>query len=204
MLSAIAKGLVLVRYSFSVMRGFLVVASLVGCAKTPSPSLASPAGRPSPSQPVVPDARKPECWQCILEDMRQATHRDQLTVTGQFVGYSGRWTQSHRTRARCTLEEEVVGIARFALRGEKAWPSQEPVSIEVEVPCPELSRSNYAKLYHYRPDDSERDGLGHAPILRPGQRYQLTFVRNTQMPMKDPSSLPNGRVLPTLVAVNPL
>jgi hypothetical protein len=204
MLSAIARGPVPVRHSSAVSVGVLVAALLIGCAKTPSRSQPSPAASLPSSQPVAPDARKPECLQCVIEDMRQATHRDQLTVTGQFEGYSGRWLQSRRTRTRCTLEEEVVGIARFALRGEKAWPSQEPVSIEVELPCPELSRSDYAKLYHYRPDDSERDGLGHAPMLRPGQRYRLTFVRNTQMPMKDPSRLPNGRVLPTLVAVNPL
>jgi hypothetical protein len=184
--------------------GVLSAVLLVACAKRSSPSQAGAVAASAAAQPAPPDVRKPECLQCILEDMRQATHRDQLTVTGQFTGVAGRWLDGHRTRKRCTLDEEVVGIARFALNGEKAWPSQAPVSLETELPCPELSRPDYAKLYHYRPDDSERDGLGHAPMLRPGHRYRLTFLRNTSMPMKDPSRLLDGRVLPTLVAVNPL
>jgi len=103
-------------------------------------------------------------------------------------------------------------VVRFALVGDNPWrdeftarPTRRDVAemMEVDLPCPELSRPQYAKLYQYDADDSERDGLGHAPVLRRGELYRLTFVRITGMAMREPSHPKNGRLALTLVAVNP-
>ena len=105
-----------------------------------------------------------------------------------------------------------MGVVRFALLGENPWrdefsalPTRRDLAkmMEVDLPCPELSRPQYARLYQYAPDDSERDGLGHAPVLRRGQLYRLTFVRSTGIAMRDPSHPNDSLLVLTLVAVNP-
>lgn len=108
-------------------------------------------------------------------------------MTGRYLGLAGLWLDGKRTRRRCTIQDEVLGVARFTLASDSAW---RPGSlVKADLPCPELSRLDYATLYHYDPNDTERDGLGHAPVLRPGMLCRLTFVRNTDKP--------------TLVAVDP-
>ena len=106
-----------------------------------------------------------------------------------------------------------MGVVRFALIGHNPWRGQisgqsgrsdSVAMVEANLPCPELSRLQYAKLCHYDPDDSERDGLGHAPVLRPGQRYRLTFVRTADVVSLEPSHQDDGQPLHALVAVNPL
>ena len=146
------------------------------------------------------------------EDLRLAAHKAQVVVSARYLGLKGRWLDEQRTNRRCTRDAEVLGVVRFALVGENPWCDEfttlparrNPAkAIEVDLPCPELSRPQYAKMYQYDSDDSERDGLGHAPVLRRGQLYRLTFVRSTAMAKRDPSHPKNGRVELTLVAVNP-
>ena len=147
-----------------------------------------------------------------MEDMRQRAHKDQVGVTARYLGLKERWVDEHRTNRRCTRDAEVMGVVRFALLGENPWrdefsapPTRRDVAkmMEVDLPCPELSRPQYARLYQYNPDDSERDGLGHAPVLRRGQLYRLTFVRSTGIAMGDPSHPNDSLLVLTLVAVNP-
>ena len=147
-----------------------------------------------------------------MEDMRQRAHKDQVGVTARYLGLKERWLDEHRTNRRCTRDAEVMGVVRFALLGENPWrdefsapPTRRDLAkmMEVDLPCPELSRPQYARLYQYDPDDSERDGLGHAPVLRRGQLYRLTFVRSTGIAMRDPSHPNDSLLVLTLVAVNP-
>ena len=170
----------------------------------------TPAAPPLPA-PAAP-AQKPECAACALEDLRLAAHKDQVVVRARYLGLRGRWIDEQRTSRRCTRDAEVMGVVRFALVGDNPWrdefgppPSSRDLAkrLEVDLPCPELSRPQYAKLYQYDPDDSDRDGLGHAPMLRRGELYQLTFVRSTGIAMKDASHPKDSRLMPTLVAVNP-
>lgn len=165
----------------------LAVAACGPGEKTPATVSVEPAAvqRPAPAT-----AREPECEQCRIEDRRQAAHRQQVTWTARYLRLADRRLDGRRTRQRCTMNAEVVGTARFELLGEASSPQRRAALIDLALPCPELARPDYAKLYHYDPDDSERDGLGHAPILRPGVRYRLTLVRDAEPP--------------TLVAVNPL
>jgi len=166
---------------------------------------------PSRMAPPAP-APKPECAACAMEDLRLAAHKDQVVVSARYLGLMGRWIDEQRTNQRCTRDAEVMGVVRFALVGENPWrdeftppPSRRDLAkmLEVDLPCPELSRPQYAKLYQYDPDDSERDGLGHAPILRRGELYRLTFVRSSDIAMREPSHPQDGRLALTLVAVNP-
>ena len=132
-----------------------------------------------------------------MEDLRQAAHKDQVVVTARYLGLNKRRTGERPTNRRCTRDLDVVGVVRFALVGDVAE------TIEADLPCPELSRPQYASLSHYDSDDTERDGLGHAPVLRQGQPYRLTLVRNPGLAVREPSR-PKGRPLVlTLVAVNP-
>jgi hypothetical protein len=161
---------------------------------------------------LVAAAAKPECAACAMEDIRFAAHKDQVVVSARYLGLKERWIDEHRTNRRCTRDAEVMGVVRFALVGENPWrdeftapPSRRDVAkmMEVDLPCPELSRPQYAKLYQYDPDDSERDGLGHAPVLRRGELYRLTFVRGADIAMREPSHPNDSRLVLTLVAVNP-
>jgi hypothetical protein len=147
-----------------------------------------------------------------MEDLRLAAHKDQVVVSARYLGLKERWIDEQRTNRRCTRDGEVMGVVRFALAGENPWRDnftsrsarRDAANVmEVDLPCPELSRPQYAMLYQYDPEDSERDGLGHAPVLRRGQLYRLTFVRSTGIPMRDPSHPNDGRLVLTLVAVNP-
>ena len=159
--------------------------------------------------PSGPGPTKPECIQCAIEDSRQVAHKDQVVVTARYLGLKERRTErGHRTSGRCTRDGEVMGVLRFALIGENPWldpllapPTRRdpPKIIEVSLPCPELSRPQYAEMYRYDPDDTERDGLGHAPVLRRGELYRLTFVRN----VKDLGRETDGRLALPMVAVNP-
>ena len=157
-------------------------------------------------------AAKPECVACAMEDMRLAAHKDQVVVSARYLGLKERWIDERCTNRRCTRDAEVMGVVRFAVVGENPWrgefaapPSRRDLAkmMEVDLPCPELSRLQYAKLYQYDPDDSERDGLGHAPVLRPGELYRLTFVRSTDIVMREPSHSNDSRRVLNLVAVNP-
>ena len=146
-----------------------------------------------------------------MEDLRLAAHKDQVGVSARYLGLKERWLDEQRTNRRCTRDAEVVGVVRFALLGDNLWRDEFSTSptrrdlakmMEVDLPCPELSRPQYARLYQYNPDDSERDGLGHAPVLRRGQLYRLTFVRSTGA-MREPSHPNDSLLVLTLVAVNP-
>ena len=137
-----------------------------------------------------------------MEDLRLAAHMDQVEVSARYLGLKERWLDEQRTNRRCTRDGEVMGVVRFALVGENPWRAEAKM-MEVDLPCPELSRPQYAKLYQYDPDDSERDGLGHAPGLRVGELYRLTFVRSTGIAMRDPSHPNDSQLVLTLVAVNP-
>jgi len=180
-----------------------VVAGGEACARTSADS----------SQPVpVAAAAKPECAACAMEDKRLAAHKDQVVVSARYLGLKERWIDEQRTNRRCARDVEVMGVVRFAIVGENPWrgeftspPSRRDLAkmMEVDLPCPELSRLQYAKLYQYDPDDRERDGLGHAPVLRPGELYRLTFVRSTDIVMREPSHSNDSRRVLTLVAVNP-
>jgi hypothetical protein len=175
---------------------------------------AEAAARIAPASAGPPRAeRKPECVQCALEDRRQAAHRDQIVVVARFLGIQARWLDGLRTRQRCTRDDEVIGVARFELVEDNPWRATLSATVtdrkpskllNANLPCPELSRPQYAELYRYDPDDLERDGLGHAPILRPGARYRLTFVRDLHIAMREPSHPASQQASPTLVAVNPL
>ena len=181
-------------------------ASVANGAETPQ----SPAPPPRPASPAP--APKPECAACAMEDLRLAAHKDQVVVSARYLGIRERWIDEQRTNRRCTRDAEVMGVVRFALVGENPWrdeftapPSQRELAktMEVDLPCPELSRPQYAKLCQYDPDDSERDGLGHAPVLRPGDLYRLTFVKNVGIAMKEPIHPQASQLVLTLVAVNP-
>jgi hypothetical protein len=147
-----------------------------------------------------------------MEDLRLAGHKEQVVVSARYLGLKERWLDGQRTKRPCSRDAEIMGVVRFALVGENPWsddftapPTRRDLAemMEVDLPCPELSRPQYATLYQYDPDDSERDGLGHAPMLRRGQLYRLTFVRNPGMAMREPSHPKDGRLVLTLVAVNP-
>ena len=166
------------------------------------------SSRPIPTAAAI----TPECAACAMEDLRLAAHKDQVVVRARYLGLKERWVDGQRTHQSCTRDAEVMGVVRFALVGENPWrdeftapPTRRDLAamMEVDLPCPELSRPRYAKLYQYDPEDCERDGLGHAPVLRRGQLYRLTFVRSTGIAMKDPRHPRQGRVVLTLVAVNP-
>jgi hypothetical protein len=133
-------------------------------------------------------------------------------VTARYLGLEERWSGAHRTNLGCTRERDVVGVVRFALMGDNPWRGEfappptrrAPVKVlEMDLPCPELSRPQYAKLYRYDPNDSERDGLGHAPVLRRGELYRLTLVKDAHLAMTEPSHPHGDGPMPTLVAVNP-
>jgi hypothetical protein len=180
-------------------------------ASAPSGAAAAQASTSSRPVPAAPQA-KPVCRECAMEDMRQRAHKDQVVVTARYLGLKERWVDEHRTNRRCTRDAEVMGVVRFALLGENPWrdefsapPTRRDLAkmMEVGLPCPELSRPQYARLYQYNPDDSERDGLGHAPALRRGQLYRLTFVRSTGIAMLNPSHSNDSLLVLTLVAVNP-
>jgi len=165
--------------------------------------------RPAPGKSLP----KPECFACAMEDLRQAAHKDQVVVTARYLGLKARWSGERRTTHRCTRDLDVVGVVRFALIGKNPWYPELSRSgkrgdlvdlIEAELPCPELSRPQYANLSHYDPDDTERDGLGHAPVLRQGQVYRLTFAKSTGGVIKDTLPPRNKELVLTLVAVNPL
>jgi hypothetical protein len=191
----------------------------VGChagtaAKTSgsSGSATSQAPAPPPGPAPAASAPKAECAACVEEDLRLAAHKDQVVVSARYLGLEGRWLDGRRTNRRCTRDAEVTGVVRFALVGENPWrgqfnarPSRTELAkmMEVDLPCPELSRPQYARLYQYDPEDSQRDGLGHAPVLRRGELYRLSFVRSTGMAMGEPSHPNDGRLVLTLVAVNP-
>jgi hypothetical protein len=186
-------------------RGAATKASVASGAAAPQAG-AAPA-RPGPARP------KPECLECALEDSRRAAHKDQVVVSARYLGLKERWYDEHRTNRRCSRERDVMGVVRFALIGQNPWlgefsapPTRRDLAkmMEVNLPCPELSRPQYAKMYHYDPDDTERDGLGHAPVLRRGELYRLTFVRNVEDPNRPPNRPNEGRLVLTLVAVNPL
>ena len=189
----------------------------VGChdrtaAKASAPGGAAGAQSPVSSRPVPAAAQaKPECEACAMEDLRLAAHKDQVGVSARYLGLKERWLDEQRTNRRCTRDAEVVGVVRFALLGDNLWRDEFSTSptrrdlakmMEVDLPCPELSRPQYARLYQYNPDDSERDGLGHAPVLRRGQLYRLTFVRSTGA-MREPSHPNDSLLVLTRVAVNP-
>ncbi len=187
------------------------VAGGVACRQrvAATPPTLSASSRPAPTAPKP----KPECIQCAIEDLRQAAHKDQVEVTARYLGLKERWSDEHRTNKHCTRDRDVVGIVRFALIGANPWrdeftgpPTRKDLDkmLEVDLPCPELSRPQYAKLYQYDPDDSERDGLGHAPVLRQGELYRLTFVRNVRLDTTEPSHPNRSGPVRTLVAVNPL
>ncbi len=201
----------------------MVLAGILGGVACPRGKVARvPATRqtavaPTSSPPTHPASTtskpKPECLQCAIEDLRQAAHKDQVVVTARYLGLEERWSDEHRTNLRCTRDRDVVGVVRFALIGANPWrdefaapPAHEELAriIEADLPCPELSRPQYAKLYRYSPDDRERDGLGHAPVLRRGQLYRLTFVRSPGIAVQDSHSPNHGRPVPILVAVDPL
>jgi predicted MPP superfamily phosphohydrolase len=161
-------------------------------------------------EPVRPHA---ECLQCEIEDRRRQAHKEQLDVTARYLGLKERWFDEKPTKLPCTRDREVWGVVRFALNGEPPWQRQglalrsynEPANrLEVALPCPELSRPAYAKLYQYDPDDRERNGLGHAPVLQRGKNYRLTFVANPEGFADDPIHPEKARLERTLVAVNPL
>lgn len=155
---------------------------------------------------------KPECAACAMEDLRLAAHKEQVVVSARYLGLKERWVDEQRTNRRCTRDSEVMGVVRFALVGDNPWrdeftapPTRRDVArmMEVDLPCPELSRPQYAKLYRYNPDDSERDGLGHALVLRRGEQYRLTFVRSAGVPTADSRRPNDSRLVLTLVALNP-
>jgi hypothetical protein len=167
----------------------------------------------SPSRPAaLAAAAKPECEACAMEDVRLKAHKDQVVVSARYLGLKDRWLDEHRSNRRCTRSAEVMGVVRFALVGENPWREEFTASltrrdvaqmITVDLPCPELSRPQYAKMYQYDPDDGERDGLGHAPVLQRGRLYRLTFVKSTDVAMRDSSHPNDGWPLLILVAVNP-
>jgi hypothetical protein len=181
----------------------MLLAGIMGglaCQDGPA-AKASAAIDSAASVPLAP-APKPVCSACALEDQRLAAHKDQVVASGRYLGLKERWLDEQRTSRRCTRDAEVMGVVRFALVGENPWRDDSPARptrgdeaqiVEVNLPCPELSRPQYAKLYQYDPDDSERDGLGHAPVLRQRELFRLTLVRG----------LGPGQRMPTLVAVNP-
>ena len=161
-----------------------------------------------PAPPIAPRATEHPCEQCMIEDTRLAAHQEQVVVSARYLGLKEAWLDGKRTKQVCTRSQEVMGIVRFALTGPNPWlqplPSsgKEPIA-EVDLPCPELSRPAYAKLYHYEPDDTLRDGLGHGPILRRGRKYRLTFVRDASITMREPGHATEDKLVLTLVAVNP-
>lgn len=161
---------------------------------------------PAPNPPIK------ECLQCAIEDRRSEAHKQQVDVLARYLGLKERWLDEERTRLSCTRDREVWGVVRFAPVGESPWQAwaalhshKEPTNpMEVALPCPELSRPAYAKLYRYDPDDRERDGLGRAPVLQRGKKYRLTFVANPEGLAPDPIHPGRARLDLTLVAVNPL
>jgi hypothetical protein len=144
----------------------------------------------------------------MLEDARLAAHQEQVVVNARYLGLKQAWLDGRRTKQVCTRSQEVMGVVRFALTGPNPWlqqlpsPGKEPIA-EVDLPCPELSRPAYAKLYHYDPDDTLRDGLGRGPVLRRGRDYRLTFVKDAHVAMREPIHPTADKLVLTLVAVNP-
>jgi hypothetical protein len=112
--------------------------------------------------------------------LRQKLHDDQVVVKARYLGLQGRWLDGGLTNRRCDRDDEITGVVRFALAGENPWRASGLAdTIEAELPCPELSRPDYAKLYRYSPDDRQRDRLGHAPVLRPSR---ATLALSTPRP----------------------
>jgi hypothetical protein len=190
----------------------IVSLGLLGaCAKGGGARPADALVRGDVGRAALPDSqREPECLQCVLEDLREAAHKDQVVVTARYLGLAATWLDGRRTRQRCTPDQEVMGSARFALLGEHPWRGRPPPPhgqraeiMAADLPCPELSRPAYAHLYRYDPDDTRRDGLGHAPVLRRGSVYQLTFVRAAPAVAAAPGPSTDPAPALTLVAVNP-
>jgi hypothetical protein len=201
----------------SLVRGLFAGCLLAGCHGRsdnthPASDGAQAADRASASHGRVhaePVAH--ECLACVMEDRRQRAHEDQVVVVARYLGLTERRLDGHRTRRRCTRSDDVMGVVRFALIGAEPWRDELSTStarkhtaalVETLLPCPELSRTDYARLNHYDPDDTRRDGLGHAPILRPGRSYLLTFVRHPML-YEDSARMAGRPGAPTLVAVNP-
>ena len=174
-----------------------------GTTPTAADARAVEGRRPAKAHPAH------ECMACVMEDQHDKAHKDQIAVSARYLGIKERWLDGHRTNRRCTKDYDVIGVVRFVLLGDDPWRDQVPPpagkdsarTIEVDLPCPELSRPAYARLDHYDPDDTQRDGLGHAPILRRGHVYRLTIVRNPILSLN--TTHPTGsRPVLTLVAVN--
>jgi len=180
---------------FGVRPEITVLDLVAGAPKEPSRS----AGGSPP--------KKAECLQCEIEDRRMQAHKDQVVVTARYLGLNGRWYDEQRTNLRCTREREVWGVLRFRMTRDNPpleWSGSPMRTLELDLPCPELSRRDYAKLYQYDPDDTQRDGLGHAPILQQGKMYRLTVVSNPDGFAESPIHSGDGRLVLTLVAVNPV
>lgn len=169
-------------------------------------SLAEPVAAAEPA--LARPSKTSECAQCAIEDRRREAHEDQVEVTARYLGLEARWLDGRRTQLRCTRDREVWGVLRFRFEGQGRWrawwggPRQQE-NMALALPCPELSRSDYAKLYRYDPDDRQRDGLGHAPILQRGKVYRLTLVGDPDGIADDPTRPGGDKRVLALVAVNP-
>lgn len=161
------------------------------------------AARPAPSPPAK------ECLQCAIEDRRSEAHKQQVELTARYLGLEGRWLDGEPSKLDCTRDREVWGVVRFALVGDNPWLEwwggrRHRENMALALPCPDLSRPDYGRLYRYDPDDTERDGLGHAPVLQRGKVYRLKLVASPEGIADDPIRPGAAMRALTLVAVNPL
>jgi hypothetical protein len=143
-----------------------------------------------------------------MERNQRAQHLRQVVITARYLGVEGRWSNGERARGHCRDGRIIHGAVRFALSGEGPWHGSDftparLAKMAMGLPCPELSREQYARLSRHRPDDTEVDGLGHAPVLQRGQTYRLTVVENPDL-AEDDAAPDGGEFVWTLVAVNPL
>jgi hypothetical protein len=132
-----------------------------------------------------------------MHDAAVRERRHQKVTKARFLGVSDlQDARGRHTKELCRPDLEVAGTARFALVGENPWPdsgaSREALSnMRMTLPCPELSRAAYKKMFNIDYDypassDSLGDppssnGLGTAPVLRRGHIYQLRVVDREHM-----------------------
>lgn len=192
--------------------GVLMDGKYGGCVASPSgvePKVAALDLVPKREGVSAPQPTPPKCLQCAIEDRRREAHKQQVEVTARYLGLEARWLDGQRTRLGCTRDREVWGVVRFALARQETWLAwwgdrRQRGNLKLALPCPELSRPAYAELYRYDPDDTERDGLGHAPVLRPGKVYRLKLVADPDGLSDDPIQTRGGERVMTLVAADPL
>lgn len=198
----------------AVALGLIVGGKHGGCVAGPSgvePAAAALDLAPKWGGVAAPRAPQPptqECLQCAIEDRRREAHKQQVEVTARYLGLETRWLDGQRTKLGCTRDREVLGVVRFALVGHETWLAwwgdrRQRGNLKLALPCPELSRPAYAELYRYDPDDTERDGLGHAPVLQRGKVYRLKLVADPDGLSDEPIQLRDGERVMALVAADP-